>query len=187
MGCQPYAAADPMRKEKLERLKKLPVVPTNWRAFVDPRIAEVASMWRWTRLNLVLLGHTGCGKTLAAAALARRLIAEAESPAEWRRARRLTFVDAARLALAREQCGLGQGEAPLIDRCLAAPLLVIDELGFLDKGTGVIEQVVDQRNKHRLPMVVTSGMTPPQLEGRYGTATARKLMEGARMVQVFCK
>lgn len=181
------SASSERRDEPLRlALRKLPKIPDNWRQLVDGRIANAVANLCWSSGNLILLGNTGCGKTLGAAVLAKRLLLAAEQGRAWNRARRIVFVDAAKLALAREQYGFGAGEAPLIAKCESAPLLVLDELGFLDKDTGVIEQVIDARDKARRPTVVTSGMKPEELEGRYGTATARKLMgQGHQVVQVF--
>lgn len=176
------------RKEVQRLLNLLPAIPSNWRILARAPIVAAISRWRWGDGNLVFLGDTGCGKTLGAAALAKRLLTEPTTEREWSRARRLVFVDAAQLAVAREQHGLGQGEAPLVQRCVNAPLLVLDELGYLDKETGVIEQVVDARNKARRPMIVTSGMMPGELQERYGSATTRKMMSGRSndaVIQVF--
>ncbi len=158
----------------------LPAIPENWRELTHPQILQAIKAWRWGNGNLILLGHTGCGKTLGAAVLARRILREAPCPRAWARAKRIVFVDAAQLALAREQHGLGQGEAPLVERCTSASLLFLDELGYLDKDTGVVEQVIDARSKANRPVVVTSGMTPEELVDRYGAAIGRKLMEGRR-------
>jgi DNA replication protein DnaC len=181
---------DPRRAELAERLRALPFIPREWRRLVHPRIATAVTDWSWADGNLLLLGTTGCGKTVGVVALAKRLLACASEQRDWERARRIVFVDAARLALAREQHGLGGGEAPLVERCMNAPLLIVDEVGYLDKDTGVLEQVVDARNKSRLPIVLTSGMEPQELHERYGAATARKMMGAVgrdAVIQVFMR
>lgn len=181
-------AAEERGRELRRHTHLLPRIPSHWRSLVRPPIVSAICAWRWGDGNLVLLGETGSGKTLGAAALATRLLTEATADRDWSRARRLVFVDAARLAIAREQHGLGEGEAPLVQRCLTTPLLFLDELGYLDKNTGIVEQVIDVRNKTGLPIVVTSGMQPIELQARYGSATARKLMPnrtGDTIVQVF--
>jgi hypothetical protein len=181
-------AARKRREELAQSLRLIPSVPPNWRQLVHERILQAISTWAWGDGNLVLLGDTGRGKTLGAAALARRLLREVTTDGQWHRARRVLFVDAARLAVAREQHGLGEGEAPLVQRCMDTPLLFLDEMGYLDKCTGVIDQVIDTRNKTGLPIVATSGLEPRDLGTRYGSATARKLMAGRprdKMVQVF--
>jgi hypothetical protein len=186
------AAPEPMhdrrKTELVTCLRRMPTVPSGWRQLVHPRIETAVTEWSWGDGNLLLLGNTGCGKTIGAAALARRLLVRAADDLGWERARRIVFVDAARLAVAREQHGLGHGEAPLVERCIRTPLLFIDELGYLDKETGVLEQVVDARNKAQLPVVVASGMEPKEIQLRYGAATARKMMAMGRsdlIVQVF--
>jgi len=174
--------------ERAEALARFPRVPPRWQDFVHPRISAAVTSWTWGNGNMLLLGHTGCGKTVAATALARRLLLEATTERDWSRARRLLFVEAARLAIAREQHGLGDGEAPLVERAIRTPLLILDEVGYLDKPTGVIEQVIDARNKSRRPTVATSGMQPEELQDRYGSATARKMMAmdpSDLIVQVF--
>jgi hypothetical protein len=181
-------AAEQRKIDLVRRLRCLPRVPSHWRSLVRPPIIAAIGAWQWGDGNLMLLGDTGCGKTLGAAVLAKRLLTEVATDRDWRRARLLVFVDAAQLAIAREQHGLGQGEAPLVQRCLSTPLLFLDELGYLDKDNGVIGQVIDARSKAGLPMIVMSGMQPRDLVGRYGSATARKLMTEqtkATVVQVF--
>jgi DNA replication protein DnaC len=187
-GMNDGSAAAGQSSELIARLRTLPAVPSTWEDLVHARIRSAVNQWSWGDGNLLLLGSTGCGKTVGAAVLARRLLTTAKTERDWRRARGIAFVEAARLAIAREQHGLGQGEAPLVQRCFTASLLILDELGYLDKETGTIEQVVDARNKARRPIVVTSGMQPQELQARYGGATARKLMAAHSndvLVQVF--
>jgi DNA replication protein DnaC len=176
LGTFDGSAAGERSPELIARLRAIPTVPPAWEDLVHARIRSAVNQWSWGDGNLLLLGDTGCGKTLGAAVLARRLLTTAKTERDCRRARGIVFVEAARLAIAREQHELGHGEAPLVQRCVSASLLILDELGYLDKGTGTVEQVVDARNKARRPTVVTSGMTPQELQARYGGATARKLM-----------
>lgn len=125
----------------------------------------------------VLLGPSGCGKTLAAFGLVHRLVAEIQKgriPNDVKWLERAHWTSAHALARARRQYGLGDGEAPEVDRALYASLLVIDELGF-EPQTEILFEVVDHRYTRRLPTIVTSGLTQAEFLARYGDALTRRL------------
>lgn len=170
-----------------------PAVP--WARFGDlefvkkcePRIRQALGNWKRGSGHLALLGPTGCGKTIGLVAAAARMldVAARAGGKPWGFARRIGFTTAARLARARREHGLGEGDAPLVQRACSFSLLFLDELGYLDgdRDTTVAE-VICERDYRNLPTIVTSGLTAAGLDDRYGAATVRKLTERGQIVSV---
>lgn len=120
----------------------------------------------------IFAGPSGSGKTsLACACLRLRPMG--------------TYVSALRLGTARIQSAAGQGEADLVERAIAAPMLLIDELGGEQKtATNAVRDVVFARHEADLPTWVTTGFRSEQLAEMYGDGLLRRLMEGAYVVQL---
>lgn len=125
--------------------------------------------------NVVLSGPSGSGKTsLGCACLRARPGGE--------------FVSALRLGVARIQSAAGQGEASLVERCIAAPLLLIDEIGGEGKtATNAVRDVVFARHDLDLPTWVTTGFGREQLAEMYGDGFVRRITEGAVVVRLGAK
>jgi hypothetical protein len=169
--------------------------------FVHADILAAARAWRTReRENLVLLGDTGCGKTTAAVAVARRLLDLAKKPEEVRVAAGTRFASALDLHRARtEHARKGfsaereDDDPPAIARAKSCELLVLDEVGFEpDPRPGELGVVLDVmqaryngRAGQRLPTIITSGLTEAGLAKRYGEATKRRMTEHARLVPCF--
>jgi len=152
----------------------------------DPRLRRAAERYRVeTHGNLVLLGPAGCGKTMLAAAIIKRLCAEAvaafigpgpdSSKIEY--ATRVAWTTAADLHNSRRQHRLGEGEAPDFLRAETAPLLVLDELGQEIADDRWLLEFLNARYSCGLPTISTSGLTRPELEKRYGAGAVRRLVE----------
>lgn len=91
------------------------------------------------------------------------------------------------IANARRGHPLGQGEPPLLDQCIAASLLVVDELGFEGREPSPdLFGVLDARYCAGRSTIITTGLTPADFQGRYGAAFLRRLCEEGRgaLVQV---
>jgi DNA replication protein DnaC len=130
--------------------------------------------------GLLLVGPSGSGKTSLACALLRAW--EARHPR-----RRGVFVPAWRLGVARAQYGLGQGEAPEVERAMACALLVLDDLGSeRPLSTNAVPDVICARADTALPTWVTTWMTPEAVAQRYGDGIARRLYEAGRVVVIGC-
>ena len=130
--------------------------------------------------GLLLFGPSGSGKTSLACALLQGWGASNGH-------RRGVFVPAFRLGVARAQHGLGQGEAPLVERAMTTRLLVLDNLG--SEGTShanAVPEVIHERALAGLPTWVTTWMTPKAVAERYGDGIARRLYEAGRVVVIEC-
>ena len=171
-----------------------------WCVFDEPLFVErtrfarpiVEAARRWSRAvgNLVALGPTGIGKTVAIIALAQRLrhVAATDlnvSFADWTFVRDLLFVTAIDLVRARRMHPLGKGEAPLVDSAKKASLLLLDDLGSEGQDTeNLFFEVVDYRYRRRTPTVVTSSMTARELGVRYRTVL-RRLSDLGEVIEHF--
>lgn len=134
-----------------------------------------------------LLGGSASGKTTLAAAMfhdvAERAIKGDERAVEL--FERPLWVSATSLARARKDHRLGNGDAPLILRALAATLLVIDEVGAERDGEAVGE-IVYERHAAMQPMIVTTGFHIDTLSEKYGDGVARRLVEAGQANVIRC-
>jgi DNA replication protein DnaC len=125
---------------------------------------------RW----VVLTGGAGDGKTSLAVAMLR---AWAKSDASGQ----AFFVTAIRLAMARVQHRIGDGDAALVDRALSARFLVLDGLGEeRETKTSAVYDVIYERHAHELPTVITTTFFEEGVEARYGEGVARRVFESTR-------
>jgi DNA replication protein DnaC len=164
---------------------------------IDKRIFEAALGWNRETGSLLLLGPTGIGKSACEHAIAHALLVAAMATpvgAEWdydsarNVGARLRWYAASKLALARKQWKLGDGEADAIVDASDASILLLDELGYEPViGDGAIFDVVNARYEKELPTIVTSGRTETELVDRYGAAFVRRLLEPGRVVSVHPK
>jgi DNA replication protein DnaC len=122
--------------------------------------------------RVTLLGPAGSGKSTLAVTLAKAWTSANARPS--------VFVAAVDLGVARQQHGLGEGEAALVRRAMAAELAVLDDLGVeLDAGAPVVAHVLHHRYDRERPTIATTGLTVEQLAKRYGAGVARRLVETA--------
>jgi DNA replication protein DnaC len=126
-----------------------------------------------TRLDRVtLLGSAASGKSSLAVALASAWSAANALPA--------VFVAAADLGVARQQHGLGAGEAALVRQAMCAELTILDDLGVEPEvGAPVIAHLLHHRYDSQRPTIVTTGLAIEQLAKHYGAGVARRLLETA--------
>ncbi|MEO7033101.1 MAG: AAA family ATPase [Polyangiaceae bacterium] len=152
----------------------------------EPRLRSAAERYRVEKHgNLVLLGPAGSGKTMLAAAIIKRLCAEAveafiapaSDSSKLEYATRVTWTTAADLHNSRRQHRLGEGEAPEFLRAEKAPLLVLDEVGQEIADDRWLLEFLNTRYNGGLPTISTSGLTRPELEKRYGAGAVRRLVE----------
>lgn len=144
-------------------------------------IAEATQAVRAPRA--AFLGPAGAGKTSLAVAMFRALL-EVERPDPYRRAEH-RYVSAHALAKARAMHTLGDGEAPLVEASLRAPLLLVDELGGEDaRHASAVAEVIYERHAEGLPTWITTGVLPKDLANRYGGGIARRLFEGATIFRL---
>lgn len=95
------------------------------------------------------------------------------------------FTDSLRLATARDEYGLGQGEPPKIREAKYASLLALDELGTEpQRYAHTVGDVVFFRHAEGRPTIITTWMTDPQLDARYGDGRRRRMREDGRAVVI---
>lgn len=124
--------------------------------------------------RVCFVGGAGAGKTsLACACLRERLDGG-------------LFVSAIALGLARAQAKLGDGEPKLVEQALAAPLLLLDDVGQEPKLTpNAVKGVVFGRYDADLPTWVTTGLTSQELVAAYGDGFLRRIAgDGALVVRM---
>lgn len=184
-----------LRKLRVEvGMRDVPDVP--WEDPNDPALATRVhpSFLRFAQRyeprehrSALLLGPSASGKTLSASVALRRLAKGAlasDAGSDW--FARVRWVTAHKLVKAAREWPLGSGECLLTSRCREATLLVIDEVGF-EPPNEVLFDVVDHRYSHRLPTVVTSGLTLDEFIKRNGDAMRRRLSgrDAGRLVDAY--
>lgn len=166
-----------------------------WATRVDPRIVGAIEGTDGTT-SLVLLGPTGAGKTSSLVAQLHRLRAGAEAAVAARTELHrgspddqppcplvdYAWTTEAQLVAARRGHRLGAGEAPLVERAMSAPLLVLDEI--TGSAPALVMEIADARYAAQLPTWSTAGMPARQLATRVGAACLRRLVEGGRVVDL---
>jgi DNA replication protein DnaC len=130
--------------------------------------------------SLLLRGPSGSGKTSLACALLRAW--DGAHP------RRLgVFMPAWKLGVSRAQYGLGQGEAPEVERAMTTRLLLLDDLGSeRNIATNAVPDVIFARAMAGLPTWVTTWMTAAEVAQRYGDGIARRLHEAGQVTAIVC-
>ena len=125
--------------------------------------------------RVLIVGPGGHGKSSLLAAMVR---ARAELKGE-----RNAFVTAWKLGVARAQHGLGEGEPELVQWALKAPVLALDDVGSESQlPNSAVRDVVFERHAQGQPMWITTAMTRSDVVSRYGDGMARRISEGARVI-----
>ena len=146
--------------------------------------------------SVLLIGHSGMGKTSLAVAMMRRWSDRTGKPA--------LFCLATDLATAKSRANYGR-ESGEVAEARTAPLLVLDELGpdeFRAPASPVTD-VVFHRHAHALPTWITTWMIKPQTDHarkllgekwdvkpvteKYGEGFTRRITEGARVIDCSAK
>lgn len=138
---------------------------------------------RWA--VMLLLGETGAGKTTLASAIFRFHLDRAlgEGDAGERKASRMVWVPAVDIAKARRESPLGV-EPDLLRRARHAPVLLIDDLGQELPAKDDIVALLMERQKNRVPTLVTCGFGTEDIKARYGDFFERRLTERAHVVRL---
>lgn len=127
-----------------------------------------------TKRRVVLVGPAGHGKTSLAAAMFRHRASRGE---------RNAWAAAWRLGVVRMQYDLGKGEPPMVKKALAAPILVIDDVGIeKNTPTNALPDILFERHQEGMATWLTTAMTRKQTADRYGDGIARRVFEGARVI-----
>lgn len=155
---------------------------------------EAAAGWDCTPPVLVLTGPAASGKTSIACALVNRLVdraAKADASETLVAMAADTYFTAAYWpAKARAEAALGKGEAPIVDRCIGATLLVLDDLGAEIARSSAVPEILFERHHHQRPTIVTTKLTSRAIAERYhafdGEGLARRLLEAGSSWHVSC-
>lgn len=139
--------------------------------------------------GLLFLGPTGAGKTSLAVAMLDAWVRHDPSSRKG-----ALFVEAGWLSRARARHKLGADEAPLVQSCMTAPLLVLDDLGSeREDRDGCITDVLWTRTNHDRPMWITCGLASEKqtidafaeaIAKRYDGGFARRIIETSRVVML---
>lgn len=124
--------------------------------------------------NLLLLGDVGRGKTFLASAIANSLVAAGRPVVYFTFSE---FLDLVRLNKFEENEEYRQG----VQRLLDADLIVLDDLGA-EKVTEFVGQelfnVINQRINRKLPIVISTNLTPLEIDNVYGERLASRMLNG---------
>jgi hypothetical protein len=143
----------------------------------EPRLRALAERYELERGSVLVVGPSGIGKTLTAMAIARRLLATAyragnhEAPIV-----RAVWTSGPELARALRETRLGSAAEALAE-ARGAPVLVLDEIGQESAAPGWLLELLDERYRKRAPTLTTSGLTVEEIEKRYGSGAARRLVQ----------
>jgi DNA replication protein DnaC len=144
------------------------------RDVVAARLGDMLDRGGETRgARCVFLGGAGSGKTsLAVACFREAMLSESAGLG--------LFTHAWRLGLSRAKYPLGQGDPPEFTAATSADLLVLDDVGT-EPGSAPnpVAECIFERHAAGLPTWVTTGLTDAQIAARYGDGIARRIFEGA--------
>jgi len=178
------------REERAARARELleGVVPPEfaWASFGSPLLAQRCRFDQGVigrareavgSRRVVLVGESGVGKTSLAVAMLRAWVEKRGAPAH--------FALATDLASARARAPFGR-ESTEVSDAIFAPLLVLDDLGNdQDVPRSAVTEVIFKRHAEQRPIWVTTWMGPERMAERYGDGVARRMYEGARVLE--CK
>lgn len=128
------------------------------------------------RHGYVILGERGRGKTWEACAIARTLLIEDTVP--------VTIVGAVELMDALRPNKDGASD---LGQFQVAPVLVLDDLGAERPTPWTSEQLyalAEYRNVRRLPTIITSNLSGPELRERYDNRTIDRFVEDATLLEI---
>jgi len=154
-----------------------------WSTFAAPLLAQRCAggieatrraMGAVNASRVILVGGSGTGKTSLAVAMMRRWVERNRVPAH--------FALATDLASARSRAPLGRESSEVVD-AMFAPLLLLDDLGTdADIARSAVTEVVFKRHAEQRPLWITTWLTPDKAAAKYGEGIARRLFEGARII-----
>lgn len=124
--------------------------------------------------SLLLLGDTGLGKTYLASAIGNHAVGAKRTVVYFTFSE---FMDLVRLRKFEEESEYREG----LQRLLDADLVILDDLGA-EKVTDFVGQelfnLINHRINRQLPMVVSTNLTPPEIEESYGQRIYSRLVHG---------
>lgn len=180
------AVADERREAK--RLRSIPEA-FRWSTFAAaelPRRSSAAAVEVAKASVLlprvVIVGPAGEGKTSLVCAMMRAWLDRGHN------GHIAHFCPAWRLGLARSQYTLGHGEPEEVENALRAHLTVLDDAGSeRQTPTNAVPDVIFERHAAARAMWVTTAMSQEAMAARYGDGIARRVFEGARLIELGAK
>jgi DNA replication protein DnaC len=128
------------------------------------------------------VGHPGSGKSSLAAAIYKHA---ARQERETRHLGGYRWISSHKLAKARANLPLGEGEAPIVEAALSATFLVLDELGGEDpRYASAVAEVLYERYEQQRPTWITTGVGSKEIATRYGGGIARRVFENAAVFKL---
>lgn len=125
--------------------------------------------------QLIFTGPSGSGKTSLAAALFRAAMRPSDASG--------LFALSWRLGACRATWPLGKGDPPALVAAMSARLLVLDDVGSEPPGaTNPVAEVIFERHAEALPTWITTALTVETAAARYGEGIARRMFEGAAVL-----
>jgi DNA replication protein DnaC len=156
-----------------------------WASFDHPQLAQrcpwpkaVAKAQASLGVGRVLIvGLPGNGKTSLATAMLREAFSQGR--------RRALFLSAEDLERAHVQHRAGQGEPEIVERALAADVLLLDDVGA-DRNAqlSAVPHIVGTRFRKERCTWMTTGLTRHGLAQHYGGGTARRLLDGVTVIKL---
>lgn len=130
--------------------------------------------------GLLFTGEVGSGKTFLACCIANNLLKKGKPV--------LFAVVPDLLDEIRSTYDTGRNtdeltEFDLLDKARQVPLLILDDLGahnYTEWTRNKIYSIINYRLNHRLPVIVTTNISPEDLEGYLGERTTSRLLEMCR-------
>jgi DNA replication protein DnaC len=176
---EPVSEEERTRRQREKRLARVDrVVPERYAGLtldspnLAKRVVAKTAIEAARRLldspGLVFVGGSGTGKTtLACAGMADWIVAKGGTP---------YFVACRALAAARAAHSLGEGEADIVERALAADLLILDDLGVGDDAhRSAVGDVIDERYDRMRVTWVTTGFDSSNITQKYGVGRSRRV------------
>lgn len=174
----------PLREQTFDKFD-LTVYPTDEREYMGKVLTSCKRFARGVadgeqRDSLLLFGDAGLGKTFLASAIGNWAV----------RAKRTVvyftfseFMDLMRLQKFEEDDQYREG----VQRLMEADLIILDDLGA-EKVTEFVGQelfnIINHRLNRQLPMVISTNLSPPEIEETYDQRIASRLLFGFEAIQL---